>query len=304
MYFEILSERVKAVDGNMPEIARVYWDRGGVSVPRRRAETHKGDYGKLLIVGGSVGYTGAPNLCARAAVRSGAGLVYLGVPEAVWSVCAVKNDEAMPFPLPCGDAGKLVTDALSPLREFFPRCGVLALGPGLGRSEGTASLTAGLVRSFPGKIVLDADALWAVSSAPELLREAQSDVVITPHEGEFLRLGGSRENGRERGAWDFARQYGCVTVLKGHRTVIAHPAGRLYSVEAGNPGMAKGGSGDVLTGVIAALLGQMETEKAVVTACAVHAAAGDACAAERGEYGMTPSDIIEELPYIFKKITE
>ena len=304
MYFEILSERVKAVDGNMPEIARVYWNRGGVSVPRRRAETHKGDYGKLLIVGGSVGYTGAPNLCARAAVRSGAGLVYLGVPEAVWGVCAVKNDEAMPFPLPCGDAGKLVTDALSPLREFFPRCGVLALGPGLGRSEGTASLTAGLVRSFPGKIVLDADALWAVSSAPELLREAQSDVVITPHEGEFLRLGGSLENGRERGAWDFARQYGCVTVLKGHRTVIAHPAGRLYSVEAGNPGMAKGGSGDVLTGVIAALLGQMETETAVVTACAVHAAAGDACAAERGEYGMTPSDIIEELPYIFKKITE
>ena len=304
MYFEILSERVKAVDGNMPEIARVYWNRGGVSVPRRRAETHKGDYGKLLIVGGSVGYTGAPNLCARAAVRSGAGLVYLGVPEAVWGVCAVKNDEAMPFPLPCGDAGELVTDALSPLREFFPRCGVLALGPGLGRSEGTASLTAELVRSFPGKIVLDADALWAVSSAPELLREAQSDVVITPHEGEFLRLGGSLENGRERGAWDFARQYGCVTVLKGHRTVIAHPAGRLYSVEAGNPGMAKGGSGDVLTGVIAALLGQMETEKAVVTACAVHTAAGDACAAERGEYGMTPSDIIEELPYIFKKITE
>ena len=160
MYSGILSERVKAVDGNMPEIVRVYWNRGGVSVPRRRAETHKGDYGKLLIVGGSVGYTGAPNLCARAAVRSGAGLVYLGVPEAVWGVCAVKNDEAMPFPLPCGDAGKLVTDALSPLREFFPRCGVLALGPGLGRSEGTASLTAGLVRSFPGKIVLDADALW------------------------------------------------------------------------------------------------------------------------------------------------
>ena len=88
MYFGILSERVKAVDGNMLETVRVYWDRGGVSVPRRRAETHKGDYGKLLIVGGSVGYTGAPNLCARSAVRSGAGLVYLGVPEAIWNVCA------------------------------------------------------------------------------------------------------------------------------------------------------------------------------------------------------------------------
>ena len=303
MYFEILSERVKAVDGNMPEIARVYWDRGGVSVPRRRAETHKGDYGKLLIVGGSVGYTGAPNLCARAAVRSGAGLVYLGVPETVWGVCAVKNDEAMPFPLPCGDAGKLVTDALSPLREFFPRCGVLALGPGLGRSEGTASLTAGLVRSFPGKIVLDADALWAVSSAPELLREAQSDVVITPHEGEFLRLGGSLENGRERGAWDFARQYGCVTVLKGHRTVIAHPAGRLYSVEAGNPGMAKGGSGEVLAGFTGALCAQnMQPFEAAYSAVCIHGAAGDLCAEALSQHGMLPTDLIEKLPQVFLQI--
>lgn len=288
----------------MPEIQRVYWDRGGVSVSRRKPETHKGDYGKLLIVGGSVGYTGAPNLCAKAAVRSGAGLVYLGVPRGIWSICAVKNDEAMPFPLPCDDSGKLTADALSLLREYFARCGVLALGPGLGRSDGTAALTAALVREFPGKIVLDADALWAVSLAPDILREAQGEIVVTPHEGEFLRLGGSLSDGRERGAWDFAQRYGCVTVLKGHRTILAHPAGRMYSIEAGNPGMAKGGSGDVLTGVTAALLGQTETEKAVVTACAVHAAAGDACATERGEYGMTPSDIIEELPYIFKKIME
>ena len=163
MYFGILSERVKAVDGNMPETVRVYWDRGGVSVPRRRAETHKGDYGKLLIVGGSVRYTGAPNLCARSAVRSGAGLVYLGVPEAIWSVCAVKNDEAMPFPLPCDASGKLTADALSPLREYFDRCGVLALGPGLGRSDGTAALTAALIRKFPGKIVLDAYPLYRTS---------------------------------------------------------------------------------------------------------------------------------------------
>ena len=292
------------LDGNIPESIHICCERGGVSVPRRERETHKGDYGKLLIVGGSVGYTGAPNLCARAAVRSGAGLVYLGVPEAIWSVCAVKNDEAMPFPLLCDAAGKLTADALSPLREYFPRCGVLALGPGLGRSGGTAALTASLIRAFPGKIVLDADALWAVSDTPDVLREARGGIVVTPHEGEFLRLGGSLENGRERGAWDFARRYGCVTVLKGHRTIIAHPAGRLYTIEAGNPGMAKGGSGDVLTGVMAALLGQLETEKAVVTACAVHAGAGDACAQRLGEYGMTPCDIIETLPYILKEITE
>lgn len=288
----------------MPEVRRVYCDRGSVSVPRRRAETHKGDYGRLLIVGGSIGYTGAPNLSARAAVRSGAGLVYLGVPREIWSVCAVKNDEAMPFPLPCDGAGRLTAAALPALREYCSRCGVLALGPGLGRSEDTAALTAALVREFSGKLVLDADALWAAAQTPDILREAKSEIVITPHEGEFLRLGGSLRSSRERGAWEFAQRFGCITVLKGHRTVIAHPAGRMYSVEAGNAGMAKGGSGDVLTGVIGALLGQMETEKAVVTACTVHAGAGDVCAEERGEYGMTPTDIIEALPYIFKEITE
>ena len=302
MYFGILSERVKAVDGNMPETVRVYWDRG-VSVPRRRAETHKGDYGKLLIVGGSVGYTGAPNLCARSAVRSGAGLVYLGVPEAIWNVCAVKNDEAMPFPLPCDASGKLTADALSPLREYYDRCGVLALGPGLGRSDGTAALTAALIRKFPGKIVLDADALWAVSLVPDILREAKSEIVITPHEGEFLRLGGSLENGRERGAWEFARRYGCVTVLKGHRTIIAHPAGRMYVIEAGNPGMAKGGSGDVLTGLLTGLLAQgMEPFAACCCAVWLHGRAGDLAAEEKGHRGMTPADMIEKLPYALKEV--
>ena len=305
MYFGILSERVKAVDGNMLETVRVYWDRGGVSVPRRRAETHKGDYGKLLIVGGSVGYTGAPNLCARSAVRSGAGLVYLGVPEAIWSVCAVKNDEAMPFPLPCDASGKLTADALAPLREYYDRCGVLALGPGLGRSDGTAALTAALIRKFPGKIVLDADALWAVSLVPDILREAKSEIVITPHEGEFLRLGGSLENGRKRGAWEFARRYGCVTVLKGHRTIIAHPAGRIYVIEAGNPGMAKGGSGDVLAGMLLSLLGQgCETFDACCAAVWLHGRAGDLAVQEKGQWGMTPTDLLERLPQALREVTE
>ena len=292
------------LDGNTPACVRVYCDRACVSLPRRRADTHKGDHGKLLIVGGSVGYTGAPNFTARAAVRSGAGLVYLGVPKEIWSVCANKNDEAMPFPLPCDGEGRLTEDAIVPLRKYYDRCGVLALGPGLGRSTGTATLTETLLREFPGRIVLDADALWAVSTAPELLRKAKNELVITPHDGEFLRLGGSLDSGRERGAWEFSQRYGCITVLKGHRTIIAHPAGRLYSVEAGNPGMAKGGSGDVLTGVLGSLLGQLATERAVVTACAVHAGAGDACAEKLGEYGMTPSDIVDELPCILKKITD
>ncbi len=275
-----------------------------VSLPRRDPLTHKGDHGKILIAGGSVGYTGAPNLAARAAVRAGAGLVYLGGPEAVWSVCAVKNDEAMPFPLPCDGEGRLTADALPILRERWSGCGVLALGPGMGRSDGTRALTRAVVREYPGLLVLDADALWAVSEEPEILTKAAGRVIVTPHQGEFRRMGGELTGERLCDAGVFARKYGCVTLLKGHRSVIAFPEGEAYIIAAGNPGMAKGGSGDVLTGVTAALLGQRPAEEAVVTAAWIHAAAGDACAAEKGEYGMTPTDIIEKLPYIMKGITK
>ena len=277
---------------------------GDVTLPRREPLSHKGDHGKLLIVGGSVGYTGAPNLSARAAVRAGAGLVYLGVPEAVWSVCAGKNDEAMPFPLPCDGDGRLTSDALPILRERWSGCGVLALGPGMGRSGGVRALTLAAVREYPGLLVLDADALWAVSEDPEILKEAAGRVIVTPHAGEFRRLGGELTGERLTDGLAFAEKYSCVTLLKGHRSVIAFPEGRAYIIAAGNPGMAKGGSGDVLTGIMAAMLGQLPMERAAVTAAWLHAAAGDACAAEKGEYGMTPTDIIEKLPYIMKEITE
>ena len=279
-------------------------DAGSVSLPRRPRDSHKGDYGRVMIVGGSVGYTGAPNLAAAAAVRSGAGLVYLGVPEVIWTVCAVKNTEAMPFPLPCDGTGKLTAEALSALKERWSGMDVLALGPGLGRSEETAELTRGVIESFPGLLVLDADALWAVSRLPETLRSAAGRTVITPHAGEFARLGGNRTGDRVSDAAAFAEKYGCVTVLKGAGTVTAFPDGKTWLLKAGNPGMAKGGSGDVLTGITAAMLGQLPMEKAVLTAVWLHSAAGDRCAGERGEYGMTPTDIVEKLPYIMKEITE
>ena len=279
-------------------------DAGCVSLPRRPRDSHKGDYGRVLIVGGSVGYTGAPNLAAAAAVRAGAGLVYLGVPEAIWTVCAVKNTEAMPFPLPCDDRGLLTADALSGLRERWDAMDVLALGPGLGRSEGTAALTRAVVEGFPGKLVLDADALWAAAREPDMLRAASGRTVITPHAGEFARLGGVVTGERVRDAAAFADEYGCVTVLKGAGTVVAFPGGDRYVLHAGSPGMAKGGSGDVLTGITAAMLGQLPWEQAVLIAVWLHSAAADKCAAQRGEYGMIPSDIIEALPYIMKEITK
>ena len=127
--------------------------------------------------------------------------------------------------------------------------------------------------------------------------------MLTPHAGEFARLSG-KPDATAADAAQFTQDYRCIVLYKGHRTRIFTPDGGCYRNTSGNPGMAKGGSGDVLTGVTAALLGQMETERAAVTACAVHAGAGDVCAQKLGEYGMTPSDIIEELPYIFKTITE
>ena len=274
-----------------------------VSLPPRKPDTHKGNYGKVLLVGGSVGFSGSINLASRAAVRTGAGLVYLGVPEKIWSVCAVKNDEAMPHPLACDAEGRLSSAAIFRLCELWKPCNVLAVGPGLGRSDHIREIVRFVLQRYPGKILLDADALWAVSDAPEILREAEGRTVITPHEGEFALLGGNVTGRRVTDARMFSEKYGCVTVLKGFGTVVAFPDGAKYVISAGNPGMAKGGSGDVLTGTLAALLGQLPLKKAVLTGTWLHSAAGDVCAAEKGEYGMTPTDIIEKLPYIMKKIT-
>lgn len=274
------------------------------SLPRRRRDASKHDFGRLLIVAGSVGYTGAPSLASRAAVRGGAGLVYLGVPEAIYAVTAVKNDEAMPFPLKCGPDGLISPEALPELEERMAKCDVLAVGPGLGRSDGIVELVSGLLRASRVPTVLDADALWAVSRVPEALSEAGCSVVLTPHMGEFERLGGSVSAPREEAAVSFARSHGCAVVLKGQGTVCAFPDGDWSVNTTGNPGMARGGSGDVLTGLMGALLCYLPFRRAVRTAVYLHGLAGDLCAARLGEYGMTPMDMIGRIPDAMKSITE
>ena len=274
------------------------------TLPRRRRDASKHDFGRLLIVAGSVGYTGAPTLAARAAVRGGAGLVYLGVPERIYAVTAVKNDEAMPFPLPCGGDGLLSPEAAPELLRRLEKCDVLAVGPGLGRSDGIVELVSGLLRASRVPTVLDADALWALSRAPELLERAACPLVLTPHAREFERLGGDLSAPREEAALRFAREHGCALVLKGQGTVCAFPDGECYVNPTGNPGMARGGSGDVLTGLMGALLCQLPFRKAVCAAVYLHGLAGDMCAAELGEYGMTPTDMIERLPQAMRSVTE
>lgn len=278
---------------------------GAVLLPRRREDTHKGDYGKLLVIGGAVGYTGAPTLCARAAVRAGAGLVYLGVPAPIYEITAVKNDEAMPFPLPAEPGGGVAADAAQTVLERLNGCDVCALGPGMGKGAGTAAVVRAVLESAQAKpLVLDADALNVLRPMLPLLRAYPGCAVLTPHAGEFARLGGERTGDAAADALRFAKAWNCVLVLKGHRSIVAFPDGKVTITTHGNPGMAKGGSGDVLTGVIAALLGQLDAEKAVTTGVYLHSLAGDLCAERLGEYAMTATDLIETLPEATKRIIE
>lgn len=274
------------------------------SLPKRARESSKRDYGRLLILAGSRGYTGAPNFASRAAVRGGAGLVWLGVPESVYAVAAVKNDEAMPFPLPCDAQGRLTAEALPEVEARLERMSCLAIGPGLGRSAGVTEFVQGALAASRVPTVVDADALWALSRDMSSLEDAACPMVLTPHEGEFALLGGLLDGDRVASARRFASRWGCTLVLKGSGSVIAFPDGECYVNHTGNPGMARGGSGDVLTGLLAAMLCQLPFREAVRAAVYLHGLAGDLAAAELGEYGMTPTDMIRLLPAALKTVTE
>lgn len=275
-----------------------------VRLPKRVRESSKRDYGRLLILAGSRGYTGAPSFASRAAVRGGAGLVWLGVPESIYAVTAVKNDEAMPFPLPCDAQGRLTAEALPEVEARLERMSCLAIGPGLGRSAGVTEFVQGALAASRVPTVVDADALWALSRDTSSLEDAACPLVLTPHEGEFAMLGGLLDGDRVASARRFASRWGCTLVLKGSGSVVAFPDGECYVNQTGNPGMARGGSGDVLTGLMAAMLCQLPFRDAVRAAVYLHGLAGDMAAGELGEYGMTPTDMIRLLPAALKTVTE
>ena len=263
-----------------------------VRLPRRERDSHKGDYGKLLIVAGSEGYTGAPVFAAQGALRSGAGLVYLGVPRDVYPMVATRCSSAMPFPLP-DDTEQLVERARS--------CDVVLAGPGMGRSPRAQQIVFRLIEDIEGPLVLDADGLNALEGQTQRLRARTGLTVLTPHDGEFARLAGCSLplNDRVEQAAELAQDTGCVVVLKGHETLTVDPQGRVWRNTTGNPGMAKGGSGDILAGMIASLLGQKQLTgcvscpgELVAWAVYLHGAAGDAAAAQYGEYGMLPEDTL------------
>ena len=268
-------------------------------LPDRAVDSHKGDFGKILLLCGSRGYTGAAYLAAQASLRSGAGLVFLGVPESIYAIEAIKLNEAIVFPLPDVD-GKLSEEAIPEILERLPAMDAVLLGPGLGRREGVFQVVKSVLEQAPCPVVLDADGINVMAAHKDILRGRTGPTILTPHAGEFARLGGNVEMDRQKAAEDMAKDLGCVILLKGHRTVVTD-GNATYINPTGNPGMAVGGSGDVLAGIITALLGQkIGPLEAAACGAWIHGAAGDRCAEELGQYGMLPSDMLNVLPRLLK----
>lgn len=268
-------------------------------LPDRDENAHKGDFGRILLLCGSRGFTGAAALSARGALRSGAGLVYLGVPESIYAIEAMKLDEPIVFPLPDVD-GKLSANGVPEILERLEKMDAVLIGPGLGQSAGTQEVIEAVLKSFHGPVVLDADGINGIAGHKDILRGRTAPTILTPHAGEFARLGGVVGKDRTASAVHMARDLGCILLLKGHRTIITD--GMIsYCNCTGNPGMAVGGSGDVLSGIIVSLLGQkIHPLEAAACGAWLHGAAGDMCAAEMGQYGMLPSDMVEVLPRLMK----
>lgn len=268
-------------------------------IPQRNPWAHKGDFGKVLLLCGSKGYTGAAALAAMGALRSGAGLVYLGVPDCIYAIEAVKLTEPVVFPLP-DDGVCFSCQAVGPVVQRLDKMDAILLGCGCGQSEGVYALLEAVLTQYHGPVVLDADGINCLRRHKDILRERTSPTILTPHDGEFSRLGGKLSNDRISSAANMAKDLGVTVLLKGHETVITDGE-NIYVNHTGNPGMAVGGSGDMLAGMIVSLLGQgLPPLEAAACAAYFHGATGDSCANELGQAGMLPTDMLQVLPRLLK----
>jgi len=275
----------------MTEIDQAYWDQ---RVPIRSRTAHKGQFGRLLILAGATGTMGAAWFSGAAAVRAGAGLIQIGLPEPVWNGVASGLYECMCTPLPADRDGRIGRDAFVWVQSRLDWCDVCLCGPGLGQSQDLQSLVLLLLQS--GKpLVLDADGL---NNMPKN-GFPHENLILTPHQGEFIRMGGDGSAGREEAGAAYIRQNPCVLVLKGSDTLVFAPGQAPCVYRGNNPGLAKGGSGDVLAGIIAGLAAQgLPLFDAAAVGVAVHGQAGRICAQTIGEYGMTPTDLIHAIPKV------
>lgn len=275
-------------------------------LPPRAPDSHKGDYGRILLIGGSRGMAGAIALAGKAALRSGAGLVTLAVPTTILETVAAHDLCYMTWPLPADDRGRIGAEADLALGELVASADVVALGPGLGQSDMLRHLVRKWYAEIAAPMVVDADALNLLSQVEGGFYAPGGPRVLTPHPGEFRRMAATVDavprDALEAIAIDRAKTWGVTMILKGHRSLITDGSSAFHS-STGNPGMATGGCGDVLTGVTASLLSQFETAlDAARLAAQVHGLAGDLAAEKLGQVGMTAADVLTELPRAFGEV--
>ena len=270
-----------------------------VLLPKRKTVSHKYSYGRALVIAGSRGFSGAPVLAANACERSGAGLTHLMIPDSIYDIAAAKCDGAVVTPLPSMD-GHVSAGALPEMLEALNKADACVIGPGFGTGEDAKTVVEAVLREAVCPLVLDADALTVCAGEPGLLSACRAPLILTPHTGEFKRLGGTLEDGRLAGALRFAGAYpNAVLLLKGYGTLVCR-RGEIAVNPTGGPAMAKGGSGDVLCGILCALLAQgFDPWLSARCAAYLHGLAGDLAAAELGEYSLAPSDLIRLLPEAF-----
>nr|MBN2276889.1 NAD(P)H-hydrate dehydratase [candidate division Zixibacteria bacterium] len=277
-------------------------------LPRRKPDGHKGDFGKLFILAGSTGLTGAAVLSAKASARAGVGLVTVGCPAAINPILEVKLTEPMTLPLPdVGRRGCLAKRGLGEIRKKIAESDAVVIGPGIGRHFETRELVQRLVGHLDKPAIIDADGLNAFEKDRTPLTEAHGPLVLTPHPGEFRRLIDSDPADNLYDLYEqvreYARRYEAVIVLKGSPTIIVHPDGRLFLNPTGNDGMATGGSGDVLTGIIGSFLAQgMDPFDAAIAGVYIHGLAGDLAAEEFGRRSLIAGDLIDYMPDAFRLV--
>lgn len=299
----------RAVEAVQPRTELLEGQEMGWLVPSREPDTHKGSYGHLLVMAGSRGKTGAAVLACRAAARVGSGLVTLAAPRSLNGIFASALVEAMTEPLKDNAEEEVEPLSDSDWRRLLDKKSALLFGPGIGLKDSGRNALRWLLRNLALPWVIDADGLSLLAGEMERLRNAKTPPVLTPHPGEMARLLGTENAAVNRDrvavARAFAKEHRCYLVLKGARTVIAAPDGRVFINPTGNPGMASGGMGDVLSGMLGGLLAQgFEAAEALKLGIYLHGFVGDQVAKEKGEVGIIASDVIEGLPAGMKQLAE
>lgn len=276
----------------------------------RKLNAYKSEFGHIFILAGSARYSGAALLCSQTAMRSGAGLVTLGIPKSLnQPIIKIKPKEVMTFPLPQTRTGSLSLSGYKKIKNFIKKTDVLVIGPGLTQNKSTQSLVRKVISKIDKPMIIDADGLNALVGHLNILLwtvDCRLSTILTPHPGEMARLLDTSikkvQDARKEVAKEFASDYQVIVVLKGYNTVVADYKGNLYINKTGNPGMATAGSGDVLTGMIAAFLAQgLNAFSAAKYAVYLHGLAGDLAAREKTQLGMIASDIIEKIPQAIKR---